>query len=252
MTRTNKKHQRCYIDGYDLSGYIGTIGEMDWSFDVAAEAALSDSVKNISMGQCSVNLAAWNGFLDNDAAGAFVLATPDAERDVAIAFGINAAPAAGDPCFAWKFKETSYKGEAGSGFVAAMIAFGGASSEGVLTYDKPWGYILHPNGAEIAVNTAIGIDDFGAQTTKGGIFAYHLFSSNGTVTLKAQHAATNLDGSFGDMTGATSGSITAAVAPKHGMVAVSTTLTVERYLRWQLVFGTATTATFFAAFIRKI
>jgi hypothetical protein len=71
------------------------------------------------------------------------------------------------------------------------------------------------------------------------------------LTLKVQDAATNSNGSFSDLSGATSGSITAAVTPQSGMVALGTTATVRRYLRWQLVFGTATTCSFTAAFIRN-
>jgi hypothetical protein len=79
-----------------------------------------------------------------------------------------------------------------------------------------------------------------------------LFSSDGTVTLTAQEADTNSNGSFANITGATSGSITAAVAPKHGMVATSTTYAIKRYLRWQLAFGTASTATFLIGFSRRL
>jgi hypothetical protein len=74
---------------------------------------------------------------------------------------------------------------------------------------------------------------------------------NGTVTLKAQEADTNSDGDFGDITDATSGSITAAVSPKSGMIALDADASIKRYLRWQLAFGTANTATFACAFIRN-
>ena len=42
-----------------------------------------------------------------------------------------------------------------------------------------------------------------------------------------------------------------SVTPASGMVAISTTATVRRYLRWQISLGTATTATFALAFIRN-
>ena len=251
MTRTHLKHVRAYVDGYDFSGYERAVSAMGWTYTTSPDAALSDEAKNIVLGRPSITLASLNGFLDNDTAGQFAVTSAGyGTRNIAIAIGNRAAPAQGDPVFAWKFEQTSYGVEGGEGFVAANLMLGDASYSSTLTYSKPWGYLLHAKGAETAVNTAIGIDDYGAQTTAGGIFIYHLLTSNGTVTLKAQDASTNSNGSFADLSGATSGSITAASTPTSGMVALSTSATVKRYLRWQLVFGTATTATFVMAFIR--
>jgi hypothetical protein len=167
--------------------------------------------------------------------------------------GANAAPAAGNPVFAWKFEQTSYMVEQGSGFVAATITPGGASSQGVTTYKKPWGSLLHPKGAETVVNSSAGIDDYGeTPPSLGGIFAYHIFTSaGGNVTVKAQHADTNSDGSFSDITGATSGAVDASATPQHGLVALTTTLAIKRYLRWQVVFNVGNSVTFAAAFIRN-
>lgn len=252
MARTHLKYCRAYVDGYDLSGYERSIGAMSQVFDASPESALSDSVMNFTMGRAMIGMPSLNGFLDNDAAGAFTLAkASNGTRNVLIAIGVNAAPAAGNPVFAWKFEQTGYAVEAGDGFVAANILFGDASYASPLTYSTPWGVLLHPSGAETAVNSSTGVDDNSASTAKGGVFVYQLLSSDGTVTLKVQDASSNVDGSFGDLSGATSGSITAAVTPASGMVAIGTTATVKRYLRWQLVFGTATTATFAAAFIRN-
>lgn len=255
MTRTHQKYLRAYIDGVDVSGYTRQVGALDWSFGADADAALTDECKNIVIGKGTIAADPLNAFLDNDAAGLFVLAgsgTADhGTRVYTVAVGANAIPTMGDPMFAWIFEQTAYKMEQGSGFVAVSIPFGGASYSSTLTYRRPWGHILHPKGAETAVNTAIGADDIGASSALGGIFVYHLMTSNGTVTLKAQHASSNVDGSFADLTGATSGSITAAVTPQKGMVALSTSLTINRYTRWQLVFGTATTATFFIGLIRN-
>ncbi len=252
MTRTHLKHCRVYMDGYDLSGYERSMGAMSQVFDVAPETTLSDGIQNIIMGRAVIGMPSYNGFLDNDSAGAFALSrASNGTRSVLVAIGANTAPAAGNPIFAWKMEQTGYMVEQGAGFVAANIMFGDASYASPLTYSTPWGILLHASGAETAVNSSAGIDDYGASTSKGGIFVYQLLSSNGTVTLKAQDAATNSDGSFSDITGATSGSITAAVTPAYDMVALSTTATVRRYLRWQLVFGTATTATFVCGLIRN-
>jgi len=255
MTRTHNKHWRVYMDGVDLSGYSRTVGTLGWMFDSEPDAAITDAVKNIIPGKGEITAGPINVFLDNDTAGAYVLAgsgTADrGTRTVMLPMGANAAPAQGDNFFGWEFEQVGFNPEQGSGFVVANIALGGASYASALTYKKPWGILLHAKGAETAVNTAVGVDDIGASSALGGIFCYQIFSSNGTVTVKAQDAATNSDGSFGDLSGATSGVVDASSSPKHDMIALSTTATVRRYLRWQIVFGTATTATFCAGLIRN-
>lgn len=254
MTRTHNKHIRVYMDGVDLSGYSRTVGTLGWMFDSEPDAAITDSVKNILMGRGDISAGPINAFLDNDTAGLFVLAgsgtATKGTRDVMIPIGANAAPAQGDPFFAWEFEQTSYMLEQGAGFVGVNVPMGGASFDSSLTYKKPWGVMLHAKAAETAVNTAVGVDG-GASSALGGIFVYHIFSSNGTVTIKAQDAATNTNPSFSDLSGATSGSVDATSAPKHGMIALSTTATVRQYTRWQLVFGTATTVTFACGLIRN-
>ena len=251
MTRTHNKHVRAYVDGTDLSGYSRSIGALAWTFDAEPDAAFTDEAKNIVMGKCDIQAGTLNAFLDNDTSGLFTLANSGyGTRNLMVAIGANASPAAGDPVFAWKFEQTAYSVEQGAGFVSVSVPFGGASYASTLTYKKPWGRLLHAKGAETAANTATGIDD-SASSSYGGILVYHLFSSDGTVTLKVQDASTNSDGSFSDLSGATSGSINASVTPASGMIAISTTATVRRYLRWQISLGTATTATFALAFIRN-
>jgi len=252
MTRTHQKHVRAYVDGVDLSGYSRSVGPLSWSFGADPDAAFTDGSKNILIGQGDIQAGTLNSFMDNDTAGAnALLQSGNGTRNLLVAIGANAAPVAGNPVFAWKFEQSAFTVEQGTGFITATIPFGGASYASTLTYKKPWGVLLHASGTETDVNSSTGIDDNGASSALGGIFVYHLLSSDGTVTLKAQDAATNADGSFSDISGATSGSINASVTPQHGMIALSTTATVRRYLRWQLSFGTATGATFVAAFIRN-
>jgi hypothetical protein len=250
MTRTHNKHVRVYVNGVDLSGYSKQIGPLGWVFGAEPDTAMTDGAMNILIGQADIQAGTLNAFLDNDAAGLFANQA-QGERNLAVAIGANAAPAAGDPVFAWKFQDIGYMVEPGSGFVAATLPFGGPSTTSTLTYERPWGVCLHPKGAETAASTATGIDDVGAATSLGGIFVYHLTSSNGTCTLSVDDAATNSDGNFAALSGATSGSINASVTPQSGMIALSTSATVRRYLRFQIAFGTATTATFFSAFIRN-
>lgn len=252
MARTHIKHMRAYVDGVDLSGYSKQLGALAWMFGADAEQSLTDQCKNILVGQADIQAGTLNAFIDNDAAGLFALASAgNGTRNLCAVIGVNSEPVAGDPVFAWQFEQTAYTVEQGTGFVSANVPFGGASYASTLAYCKPWGNLLHAKNAETAVNSSVGIDDNGAASALGGIFIYHLLASNGTVTLTAQEADTNIDGSFADITGATSGSIDASISPKSGMVALGTTAAIKRFLRWQLAFGTATSATFVTAFIRN-
>ena len=252
MTRLALKNRRAYIDGVDISGYANEIGSLDWMYDVTLGAAFSDAVMNGINGKVAISAGTINSYLDNDTAGLFNLAnSAGGTRSLVVVHGTVAATAALDPMFAWQFEQSSYQTANADGFSPATIKVSDASYAGVLAHSKPWGFTLHPKGAETAANTAVGVDDNAAASALGGIFVYQLFSSNGTVTLSMDDAATNTDPSFSALAGATSGSIDASASPKHGMVALGVTATVRRYLRWQMALGTATTATFFAGFIRS-
>lgn len=251
MARINDAYTRVYVDGYDVSGYANQVGDLDFAHAFTPQAAFSDAVYNGLAGKTTISAGSINAFLDNDAAGLTALTkTGIGTRDLMVAYGTTGEPVKGNPFFAWTFEQTGFKAGGGSGFLAATLNVGNASYAGPITNRKPWGVILHPKGTETAANTAIGVDDFGAATAFGGIFAYHLHSSNGTVTLSVDDAATNTNPNFSALSGATSGSITAAVTPKHGMVALGLTATVRRYLRFQVAFGTATTCSFTCGFIR--
>jgi hypothetical protein len=250
MGRTHNKHIRVYVNGVDLSGYSRSVGALSWMFGAQPDAAVTDGCKNILIGQADIQVAAINAFLDNDTAGLFANKA-QGTRTLSVAIGNNAAPLAGDPVFSWMFEDIGYQAQPGEGFVTTTLPFGEASYASTLTYRKPWGVCVSPKTTWTGANTAVGIDDNGASSALGGIFVYHLFSSDGTCTLSIEDAATNTNPSFAALSGATSGSITAAVSPKYGMVALGTTATVRRYLRPQIALGTATTLVAFFGFIRN-
>lgn len=254
MARTHNKYIRVYCNGVDLSGYSRTVGNLAWVFGAEPDTAITDGCKNILIGQCDIQAGPISAFLDNDAAGLFANRARGTQNLMVVA-GIGAAPAAGNPVFAWKFEDTGYSAEQGTGFVTATLPLGGASYASTLTYKKPWGSLLYAKTVRLSatgVNTDTGIDDYGADPPSlGGIFVYHLFSSDGTLTLSADHGDANENASFGALTGATSGEIDASSAPKSGMIALATNAAVKRYLRWQIAFNSATTATFVSAFIRN-
>ncbi len=246
--RTPQKHTRVYVDGYDLSGYTRSIGPLSIAFDSTTEATLSETVKGGLCGYAAITPGPLNGLFDSTAAGLHaVLNAPGAARTMLVAVGIRAAPAAGDQAFCGVFQQSGYPAEfPADGMVLANAEFGLSNvTSGPLGYGKAWGVLLHALSAETGANTGAGIDG-GAATTNGGFFVYQIFSKNGTATLSVDDSADNSN--WAALSGATSGSV--SPSPAAGLVALSPTATVRRYLRWQLALGSATTVTFACAFVR--
>jgi hypothetical protein len=256
MSRTNNKWIRPYISGYRAGGSIANVGSLGWAGDVSPEAAYTDEIKNAIVGMIEVQPMTLNTILaPGEAADLYALFSSGVGTyDALIAYGVQAVPKAGDPIFAWRYDEAGYNAEPGSGFVMANVNFSSTyatNNPAILGgYNSPFGVLIHADGAETAANTAAGIDDNGAASTKGGVFFWHLLSSDDPVTLTLQEASVNSNANFANVTGATSGSVDASAAPVSGQVALSPTAAIKRYLRWQIALGSATTATFILGFHR--
>lgn len=248
--RTVLKYSNVFVDGYDLTGYSRTFGPLTWSMGEAETTTIGDAVKNALPDVATVNVGAISAILDNTTGASHDRLNGQGTRTIMIPIGGRAAPAQGDPTFMGVFMQKEFATVASIGSAVTLSAnFSGWAGEATsLLYGNPWGRLLAAKSARTTINSAIGIDDYGAATAKGGYMCYQLFTSNGTVNMKVQDAATNTDVSFADL--AASGLVTAAVTPTAGIVALSPTATVRRYLRWQMTLGTATTATFAIAFVR--
>ncbi len=251
--RTHLKHSRVYIDGYDMSGYTRTFGPLSTEWEEGDATVLTDEIKNVMLNKPNITCSAFNGVFDTTAASGLhpVMNTSGTKRTVMHFLGIRGVPAAGDPAFCGQWLQNGYHPEVNDPVVYVSIPWGQwAYDAGSLAYGKAWGHVLHAKGAETAANTTTGgggdIDN-GAQTTAGGIFVYQVFSGDGTATLSVDDSAD--DSIYSALSGATSGELDCS-SPQHGMVALGTSATVRRYLRWQLSLNTATTVTFAGAFIR--
>jgi hypothetical protein len=191
-----------------------------------------------------------NGLMDNTATSGIhaVMSGINSLRDVMLPVGIQTAPANNDPVFVGQFVQLSYTADPAANPVSLSVQFSQtsaiASNKG---YAKPWGVLLHADAAATAANTATGLDQ-AAATTKGGYMMYQVFSGDGTATIKTQHATTNLDGSFSDLL---SSGVIDCSSPISDVVALASTATVNRYIRWQIALGTASTVTFALAFVRN-
>lgn len=247
--RTTLNNWRVYIDGYDLSGYSRTFGPLATTFDEGVDDAVSLSVKAALVGNASIGMGTLNGLFDNTPSSGIhaVMQSAGGERDVLLACGIQAAPANNDPIFCGQFMQLGYSGDPDNNPVYASIPFGNMSATAAaLAYSQPWGVLLHAKAARTAANSATGLDQT-ASSTKGGYMMYQVFSGDGTATVKVQHASTNSDGSFSDLL--SSGSLDCST-PKSGIIALARTATVNRYVRWQIALGTATSVTFAIGFVR--
>jgi len=251
--RSLDKWKRVYVDGYDLSGFSRTVGPLEITYDEAdLTADMSDTVKGYLPNHAHVNLGVLNAVFDNTATVGLhaLMNAAGVAREVIVAQGIRAAPAAGDPVFCGVFTHKAYQVEESGGAVVATIPWSGWAADATSKlYAGAWGDLLHASGAETGANTGTGSDNPTANSTaKGGFFIYHVLAGDaGTVTLSVDDSANN--STWLALSGATSGSI-AASAGVSGLVAIGTTATVRRYLRWQLALGTAATVTFVSAFCR--
>jgi len=244
------------MNGLDMSGYTRSIGECDWSFAEAEGTTLTDEVVGALPGQATIRTGDISANYDNTATTGL---HPVAKSlggtmvNVMMPLGIRAAPASGDEVWCAQNELSHYKVTelAGGNIVAVTMKFSPWSVRGdTLVYDIPWGNLMHAYGAETAVNSSTSDHDYGSQTTKGGYMVYHSGTADGTATIKVQDASTDSDGSYGDLL--TSGVVDPSSAPVYGAVALALDATVERYTRWQIVLGTATTVTFTLAFVRRI
>lgn len=249
MARTHPKWFRAYFNGYDLSGHIRSTGTNGITMQASEGAALSDGVMNTVIGRASVVSGPYSAFLDPDEASAHdVFKAGFGTYNIMVVYGTPNGPAMGDPIFAATMEQAEYTGQPDDSMFPMNISFPGASSQGVLTYDNVFGVLLLPKSTKTAANSANTNVNNGGATTKGGIFVYQAFSSDGTFTLSVDDSANGT--SWLALSGATSGALDASVTPKSGLVALSKTATVRQYLRWQLALDTATTVTFALGFIR--
>ena len=252
--RTTGNNTRVYVDGYDLSGDVSSVGEATILYQDETVAGLNWGVKGTVLGRATANIGPLNALLNMDTGRIHALTafqTP-AARNVMVPVGIRAAPAQGDPVFCGVFEQLKYGSTPGDNIAGVSMEFGSMDSSAGLNYSSLWGALLHPLSLESAVNSANGIaDDLGVQTLLGGWMMYQIsaYAGTGSVVIKVQDSAT-AGGVYADVTGLTTGSIAHTSMPTAGIVQIGTTATVRAFTRWQIVLTGLTSVTFALAFIR--
>ena len=253
--RTTSKHTRVYIDGYDMSGYTRSIGPLTHEYDTPDLTVMTDSVKGYLPSQPTISPGVLNGIFDNTAtSGLHVIGSSiSSSRVVTVAIGDKAAPAEGDPVFCGEFLQLAYTAEDDGGASVVNIPFGPWEAASLIKYHKPWGTLAHPlAAADSDGNSSALYDDAGGSTSFGGYMVYHVTAGDGTATIKMQHAATSADSDAADLGGCTTGEIDCSSVQSGIVTTTANTTTVNQYIRWQIVTGTATTVTFALSFVRAL
>jgi hypothetical protein len=247
--KLNEKWVRMYVDGVDISGYVNSFGSLGVVRETTDVSSIIAVIKNITLGRPAITAGPINSIIDASAGSPQMQFSAVAERYIAILFGSNREPVADDLMFAWKMAQSSFV-TAGGNSLGVNFNFDGAAS-GMVAYGNPWGRIVLPKSTKTAANSSDTniVSPTGSATTHGGLFVYHLFSSDGAVTLSLE-GSTNGTGSWTAVEGATSGSINASSTPKFGIAEMATNYTVKKYIRWQLDLGSSSTATFMLGLIR--
>lgn len=249
--RTHNKWVRVYGNGIDLSGYARQVGPLAVMHEAPEDSSFNQQVKSALLNQPSLGIGTMNCFLDNTVGGSLeeAIAQHGEVWNLSVAIGGQAEPALGDPIYAGAFPLLDHTMQETSGYITTSMKFGKTASTSPLAYHCPWGVLLHPNGQETGPNVATGVDN-GVATTKGGYVVFQLLSSDGTVTLTVDDSADDL--TYAALAGATSGLLDASLAPKSALVALSTSLTIRQYTRWQLTLGSATFANFVMSLHRAV
>ena len=252
--RTVSKYNRLYLgnstNGLDLSCNTMSVGEAGVDFDMDAQAAYCWDVKgalpdrgNLTLGPVNMSINAGTAEL-HDA----MVALEGSQIAACLAVGIREAPTYGSPAFLWQGSLKSYVSAPAGGMVMATATLSGDNAETNLYYSKPWGVVVHPLASATAGNTATAgtIIDNGAASTNGGYLFYDYTVLDGSL----DGAVAILEESADASTWSTLILQPAITAPAAGIIQLAPGSTVKRYLRWQLGFDAATTATFFTAFVR--
>jgi rhodanese-related sulfurtransferase len=229
MAKQSGLGDNLYVDGVDLSGDTGGIGNASGGISLLDVTAIDKSamerIGGIRSGQIE-----WSSWW-NPANSHLALRTlPMTDRIVTYFRGT----ALGSPAAALVAKQINYdhtRGADGS-FSAALSA----ESNG---YGLEWGIQLTPGKKTDATATnGTGVDTT-ASASFGGQFYLQVFALTGTsVTVKVQDSADNA--TFADITGAT---FAAATGPGAQRLQLGPTATVRRYIR-AISTGTFTNAVF--------
>jgi hypothetical protein len=147
--RTINKYSRVYVDGYDLSGYVRSIGPLSCTFQEGVDDPLSANIVGTWLGQATISPGTINSMFDNTATiGMHArIGNPPAKRAVMVPIGIQGIPAQGDPVFCGQFQQDDYILDPAATPSALTIKFSPSAADSAsLAYADPWGILLQRRG----------------------------------------------------------------------------------------------------------
>lgn len=254
--RTTLNNLRCYVDGYDMSGYARWIGPLTWEYQEAdLTATMGDAVKGYLPEMPTLGVGTLAGVLDSTATvGMHPVMSVPTNRTVMVPFGIRAAPAAGDPVYCGRFRQLGYHAENAGGAVVVNMPFGQWSQAYGTADDtwessnliKPWGLVIFPK-TSLTVSVDGTTLNHGAPSSNGAVLQVHIMSAVvGNVDITVQSSTT---GAFaGEETPVTGMTQTFTLQGAYRYVATGA---IKQYVRIEWTLGVGASVTAAAAFMRN-
>lgn len=236
----------CYVDQYDLSGDVGSLGSVGGGPLLGVVTAIDKSAEERLglLRDGRLNFASWfNPSITAGAEGSHAVLKTLPTADRIITYRIGAA--IGNPAASLVSKQANYDGTRGADASYSHTVDALANS-----YGLEWGEQLTAGKRTDTTATNGSSLDYGAVSTTFGATAYaHVFAVTGTsVTIKVQDSADN--SSFTDVTGLTFTAVNGG-ATGYERISTSTTATIRRYTR-VVTTGTFSNAVFFVNFVRYL
>lgn len=230
-----------YIDGYDLSGDVGSLSRINTARNVNEVPGINVSAQERLHAHRDGGLEFASWF--NDAAGAshpVLSAMPTADRHAMYLHRTTI----GSPAAACVCKQVDFSGNRGTDGSYSLNTT--VESNG---YGLEWGTLVTAGKRTDTTATNGAAVDFGTGSTTFGLQAYlQVHSFTGTsVTVKLQESSDNGADTYADVTG---GAFTAATAQGVQRIQTARGLTVERYLR-VVTTGTFSSAVFTVMVVRN-
>lgn len=223
MAKTTGLGDRLYIDGYDLSGDIGSIETISCAQTTLETTGIDKSAME-RIGGLRDGQMEFKSFFNPTAGRSHDRLSNLPTTDVVVTYGRGTT--LGDPCCSLVAKEVTYDGErADDGAFTFNVS---VQSNG---YGLDWGVQMTPGIRTESTATNGTSVDFGTGSTAFGLQAFvHVTAlASGSPTIKIQESSDNGVGdAFADVTGGTFGVVAANTAAR---IETSRTQTVERYLR---------------------
>jgi hypothetical protein len=251
MAKQSGLGDNCYIDQYDMSGDIGSLGTIATPLTTQEVTGISKfGVERI--GLLHDGTIAFNSFFNPDTtsgaegAHAVLKTLPTTDRLVTYCRGTTQ----GSPAASLASKQINYDGTRGQdGSFTFAVSAQGNSVAGALD-GLAWGVLLTAGKRTdtTATSPATGLDLAASPTSFSfGWSAYlHVFAFTGTsVTITLQDSADN--SAFTSLTGGAFGVVSARGAQR--LASASTTATVRRYVR-VITAGTFSNVVFAVNFVR--